>query len=180
MLPAEFMEVAEQSGLIIPMGKWVLQTACMQAQAWNDAAGRPLKMAVNLSPSQLADKNLVQMVQTALHDGGLDPRLLELELTETAALQNISHTIETLQALRNMGISIAVDDSARDTHVMDYIKTLPSNNIKIDRSFIMELSGANCRAGDCFSHEYHGAPSCASTVTAEGVETKNSSDCWHK
>lgn len=170
--PAEFMEVAEQSGLIIPMGEWVLHTACNQAQAWNDAAGRPLRIAVNLSPSQLAHKNLVPLVRAALHNSGLDPRLLELELTETAALQNIDHTIETLQALRNMGISIAVDDFGKGYSSMDYIKTLPSNNVKIDRSFIMELSGANSQSGLAIvsamitmAHQLH------LTVTAEGVET---------
>jgi diguanylate cyclase (GGDEF)-like protein/PAS domain S-box-containing protein len=171
--PAEFMDVAEQSGLIIPMGKWVLQTACMQAQAWNDAAGRPLKMAVNLSPSQLADKNLVQMVQTALHDSGLDPCLLELELTETAALQNIEHTMDILQTLRQMGINIAVDDFGKGYSSLDYIKTLPSNNLKIDRSFIMDLSGANPESGLAIvSAMVTMAHQLRLTVTAEGVETE--------
>lgn len=171
--PAEFMEVAEQSGLIIPMGEWVLQTACKQAQAWNVATGRPLTIAVNLSPSQLADKNLVRLVQTSLHESGLDPCLLELELTETAALQNIEHTIETLQTLRGMGINIAVDDFGKGYSSMDYIKTLPSNNVKIDRSFIMDLSGKNPESGLAIisamitmAHQLH------LTVTAEGVETE--------
>lgn len=171
--PSEFIDIAEQSGLIIPMGEWVLRTACNQAQAWNDATGRPLRIAVNLSPSQLADKNLVPLVQAALHDSGLDPCLLELELTETAALQNIEHTIEILQALRRMGINIAVDDFGKGYSSLDYIKTLPSNNVKIDRSFIMDLSGANLEPGLAIvsamitmAHQLH------LTVTAEGVETE--------
>jgi diguanylate cyclase (GGDEF)-like protein/PAS domain S-box-containing protein len=171
--PAEFMDVAELSGLIIPMGEWVLQTACKQAQAWNVATGRPLKIAVNLSPSQLADKNLVTLVQTALHESGLDPCLLELELTETAALQNIEHTIETLRALRKMGINIAVDDFGKGYSSLDYIKTLPSNNVKIDRSFIMDISGANPEPGLAIvSAMITMAHQLRLTVTAEGVETK--------
>lgn len=171
--PSDFMDVAEQSGLIIPMGEWVLRTACTQAQAWKDAAGRPLKIAVNLSPSQLTDKNLVALVQAALHDSGLDPCLLELELTETAALQNIEHTIETLQALRKMGINIAVDDFGKGYSSLDYIKTLPSNNVKIDRSFIMDLSGTNTEAGLAIvSAMITMAHQLRLTVTAEGVETE--------
>jgi diguanylate cyclase (GGDEF)-like protein/PAS domain S-box-containing protein len=173
LAPVEFMDVAEQSGLIIQIGEWVLRTACAQAQVWNKMVGRPLKMAINLSPSQLNDKNLVARVKAALDENGLSPHCLELELTESTALQNIDYTIEILQALQGMGVSIAVDDFGKGYSSMDYIKNLPSNTLKIDRSFIADISksGSDSEvaivlAMVTMAHQLH------LKVTAEGVETE--------
>ena len=164
------MVVAEQSGLIIPIGVWVLQTACAQAHAWNKAGEEPLKMAINLSALQLNDKNLIGNVQSALKESGLAPQYLELELTETAALQNIEHTIDILQTLRQMGVNIAIDDFGKGYSSLDYIKNLPSNILKIDRSFIKDISESDLAivlAMVTLGHQLH------LKVTAEGVETEN-------
>jgi len=173
LAPVEFMDVAEQSGLIIQIGEWVLRTACAQARAWNNAVGKPLKMAINLSPSQLNDKNLVALVKATLEESGLPAHCLEVELTESTALQNIEHTIEILQALQQMGVSIAVDDFGKGYSSLDYIKNLPSNTLKIDRSFITDLSKSGSEsevaivsAMVTMAHQLH------LKVTAEGVETE--------
>ena len=173
LAPVEFMDVAEQSGLIVQIGEWVLRTACAQAQAWNKALERPLKMAINLSPSQLNDKNLVARVKATLEESGLPAECLELELTESTALQNIEYTIEILQALQQMGVSIAVDDFGKGYSSMDYIKNLPSNILKIDRSFITDISKSGSEsevaivlAMVTMAHQLH------LKVTAEGVETE--------
>lgn len=170
LAPAEFMGVAELSGLIIPMGEWALHTACAEARNWNQAAGRPIKVSVNLSPCQLTDRNLIEIVRNVLDESGLEPRCLELELTETAALENFEHTIAILQTLRQMGVSIAVDDFGKGYSSLDYIKKLPSNTLKIDRSFIKDLSGGGSESAIVMAmvtmaHQLN------LTVTAEGVET---------
>lgn len=173
LAPIEFLEVAEQSGLIIQIGEWVLRTACIQAQTWNEARERPLQMAVNLSASQLNDKNLIALVKSVLDESGLAPHCLELELTETTALQNIDYTIKVLQTLRQMGVNIAVDDFGKGYSSLDYIKNLPSNTLKIDRLFISDLSGSGSESESAIvlamvtmAHQLH------LKVTAEGVETE--------
>ena len=173
LAPIEFLEVAEQSGLIIQIGEWVLRTACIQAQTWNEAKERPLQMAVNLSASQLNDKNLIALVKSVLEESGLAPHCLELELTETTALQNIEYTIKVLQTLRQMGVNIAVDDFGKGYSSLDYIKNLPSNTLKIDRLFISDLSGSGSESESAIvlamvtmAHQLH------LKVTAEGVETE--------
>lgn len=173
LAPIEFLEVAEQSGLIIQIGEWVLRTACIQAQTWNEAKERPLQMAVNLSASQLNDKNLIALVKSVLDESGLAPHCLELELTETTALQNIEYTIKVLQTLRQMGVNIAVDDFGKGYSSLDYIKNLPSNTLKIDRLFISDLSGSGSESESAIvlamvtmAHQLH------LKVTAEGVETE--------
>ena len=173
LAPIEFLEVAEQSGLIIQIGEWVLRTACIQAQTWNEARERPLQMAVNLSASQLNDKNLIALVKSVLEESGLAPHCLELELTETTALQNIEYTIKVLQTLRQMGVNIAVDDFGKGYSSLDYIKNLPSNTLKIDRLFISDLSGFGSESESAIvlamvtmAHQLH------LKVTAEGVETE--------
>lgn len=170
LLPAEFISVAEQSGLIISMDGWVLNTACLQAQEWNKVGGQALKMAVNLSSLQLNNKNLVQKVRSALNNSGLAPQLLELELTETTALQNIEDTIVVMKSLRDLGVSIAIDDFGKGYSSLDYIKNLPSNTLKIDRSFINDISDSNSAvvlAMITLGHQMH------LKVIAEGVETEN-------
>lgn len=138
--PAEFIQVAEQSSLIVPIGEWVLRAACKQAQEWIHTRGKPFRIAVNLSASQLNHKNLLPTVKSALRESGLSPENLELELTESVALLNFDQTIQTLQSLRQMGVSIAVDDFGKGYSSLDYIKNLPSNTLKIDRSFIENLT----------------------------------------
>ena len=175
LAPAEFIQVAEQSSLIVPIGEWVLRTACLQAQAWIQRCRRPFRIAVNLSASQLNHKNLLPTVRSALAESGLAPENLELELTESVAIHNLDQSIQILHTLRQMGISIAVDDFGKGYSSLDYIQNLPSNTLKIDRSFIKNLanSGSASKAESAIvlamitmAHQL------CLKVIAEGVETE--------
>lgn len=174
--PGDFMRVAEQSGLIVPIGEWVLQTACMQAQRWNGTSRNRLRIAVNLSASQLNHKNLIEKVRSALQESGLEPGNLELELTESVALHNLDQTVEILRTLRQMGVNIAIDDFGKGYSSLDYIKNLPSNTLKIDGSFIKNLSTAGSDSSSesaivlamiTMGHQLR------LQVIAEGVETED-------
>lgn len=170
LAPSEFMEVAEQSGLIVPMGEWVLRSACAQLRAWNEALKTTLKVAINLSPSQLTSPDLIRCVQAVLEETGLAPACLELELTETAALQDLERTSALLQTLREMGVQIAVDDFGKGYSSMDYIKHLPGTALKIDRSFVEDLTESGSESAIVLAmvtmaHQLN------LSVTAEGIET---------
>jgi EAL domain-containing protein (putative c-di-GMP-specific phosphodiesterase class I) len=133
--PAEFIQVAEESGLILPLGEWVLQTACIQTKIWNDA-GHDLWVAVNLSTRQFQDPNLVSKVIEVLRDTGLEPTRLELEITESAAMLNPQASIEILGRLKAMGVHIAIDDFGTGYSSLSYLKRIPADKIKIDKSFV--------------------------------------------
>ncbi len=133
--PAEFIHVAEESGLILPLGEWVLHTACTQIKAWNNA-GYNLWVAVNLSTRQFQDPNLVSKVIEVLRSTELEPTLLELEITESAAMLNPQASIEILGRLKAMGVHIAIDDFGTGYSSLSYLKRIPADKIKIDKSFV--------------------------------------------
>lgn len=133
--PVEFIGIAEDSGLILPLGEWVLKTACAQAQSWV-VAGHDLWIAVNLSTKQFQDPHLLQKIEIALHDSGLDRYRLELEITESAAMLNPEATIRVLGQLKAMGVHIAIDDFGTGYSSLGYLKRIPADKIKIDRSFV--------------------------------------------
>ncbi len=168
LLPDEFIYVAEESGLIVPMGEWVLQTACVQAKKWHTLTGKPLKMSVNLSAVQFNDQHLVQIVRSALDASGLDPALLELELTESVAMRNVEKASNIMMELRDMGVFLSIDDFGSGYSSLDHIRNIPTNTIKIDRSFINEINqsdSAIVAAIITMAHQLH------LNVVAEGVET---------
>jgi EAL domain-containing protein (putative c-di-GMP-specific phosphodiesterase class I) len=133
--PADFIPIAEEIGLIIPIGEWVLEQACREAMQW-----RPeIKVAVNLSPIQFRDARLVEAVKAALESSGLDPRRLELEITESVLLEATAANLETLGRLQAMGISISLDDFGIGYSSMSYLRAFHFDKIKIDRSFVAEL-----------------------------------------
>lgn len=170
LLPGEFIRVAEESGLIVPLGEWILQTACQQAATWQKAGEQPLKIAVNLSAVQFDDRNLAQTVRAALHASGLDPTLLDLELTESVAMRDLEKTLEVLAEIRGMGVSISIDDFGSGYSSLDHIRYLPTNTLKIDRSFIKEIrqdDAAIVSAIITMAHQLQ------LKVIAEGVETEN-------
>jgi diguanylate cyclase (GGDEF)-like protein/PAS domain S-box-containing protein len=170
LLPGEFIHVAEESGLIVPLGEWVLRTACTQAQAWYQLTHIPLKMAVNLSALQFNDRRLVQIVRSALEESGFDPSYLDLELTESVAMQNLEKTLEILKVFQEMGVSISIDDFGSGYSSLDHIRYLPTNTLKIDRSFIKEIKqedSAIVAAIITMAHQLQ------LKVIAEGVETEN-------
>lgn len=133
--PGEFIQVAEESGLILPLGEWVLHTACAQSKAWNDA-GHDIWVAVNLSTRQFQDPNLVSKVIEVLRKTGLEPGQLELEITESAAMLDPQASIGILGRLKMMGVQIAIDDFGSGYSSLSYLKRIPAHKIKIDKSFV--------------------------------------------
>jgi len=140
--PGEFIAVAEQSGLIIPIGEWVLNEACRQAMKWRAAALPDLVMAVNLSVGQFRRGNVPEAVAAALRRSGLPPSALELELTESVFLHDTETALETLRALKRIGVKLSIDDFGTGYSSLAYVKRLAVDKLKIDRSFIAELPGS--------------------------------------
>jgi diguanylate cyclase (GGDEF)-like protein/PAS domain S-box-containing protein len=169
--PGEFIPVAEETGLIIPLGEWVLKTACKEAVSWPD----PMKVAVNLSGVQLNNRNLLSLVNAAIEESGMPPSKLQLEITESVLLQNTFSTLETLHKLRSMGVQIALDDFGTGYSSLSYLRSFPFDKIKIDRSFIQDL--ANGAEPLAIVHAVAGlANRLNMTSTAEGVETQQQLD----
>jgi diguanylate cyclase (GGDEF)-like protein/PAS domain S-box-containing protein len=164
--PAEFIPVAEEIGLIVPLGEWVLRKACMDAAAWPDG----IKIAVNLSPIQVTNQNLVPVVISALAAAGLPARRLEVEITESVLMHNTEKNMATLHRLRELGIGISMDDFGTGYSSLSYLRKFPFDKIKIDRSFISGLPHDN----DSIAIVLAVAGLAANlnmTATAEGVET---------
>ncbi|MBF2049941.1 MAG: EAL domain-containing protein [Elainella sp. C42_A2020_010] len=138
--PAKFIPLAEENGLIVPIGEWVLRTACAQTCAWQAAGLPPVRIAVNLSARQLRQPNLVEMVAQVLSDTGLAPRYLELEITETTVMKNVELTKTILCELHRMGVSMAMDDFGTGYSSLGYLKKFPFNTLKIDQSFVRDLT----------------------------------------
>ncbi|HXI06952.1 MAG: putative bifunctional diguanylate cyclase/phosphodiesterase [Bradyrhizobium sp.] len=166
--PAEFIPVAEDIGLIVALGEWVLREACTEAASWPS----DVKVAVNLSPVQFRSRNLVQAVVSALAHSGLSPRRLELEITETVFLAETEANIAILHQLRELGVSISMDDFGTGYSSLSYLRSFPFDKIKIDRSFVKDLA----KRSDCLAivRAISGlGRSLNITTTAEGVETKD-------
>ena len=169
--PADFIPLAEETGLIVPLGEWVLNTACEEAVNWPSH----VKVAVNLSPAQLTNRNLVSVVKKALADSGMDARRLQLEITETVLLQNTFATLARLHELRKLGAQIALDDFGTGYSSLSYLRSFPFDKIKIDQSFIQDMSnGAEPLA---IVNAVAGLAKCLNMIsTAEGVETQQQMD----
>jgi diguanylate cyclase (GGDEF)-like protein len=170
--PGDFIPAAEQSGLIVPLGTWILRTACLQTAAWHaehpDRA--PIWVSVNLSPRQLLDRTLVQTVAEALHDAGLESSSLCLEVTEGSVITDFDATVPTLHALRGLGVSLALDDFGTGYSSLSYLKQLPVNSVKIDRSFVSDL-GQVTQNAQIVHAIIELAHALGISVTAEGAET---------
>jgi diguanylate cyclase (GGDEF)-like protein/PAS domain S-box-containing protein len=138
--PAKFVPLAEENGLIVPIGEWVLRTACAQTCAWQAQGLPPLRIAVNLSARQIRQPNLVKMVAKVLRETGLSPRYLELEITETTVMKNVELTKMILCELHQMGVSMAMDDFGTGYSSLGYLKKFPFNTLKIDQSFVRDLT----------------------------------------
>ena len=137
--PLHFIPLAEETGLIIPIGEWVLYHACRQARLWRDAGHAGLRVAVNLSDREFKKKNLIETVKHILKDTGLEADLLELELTEGIIMRNVDTTIDTLHELKAMGVQLSIDDFGTGYSSLSYLKRLPLDALKVDRSFVKDI-----------------------------------------
>src|SRR6185369_13127270 len=136
--PSEFIPLAEDTGLIVPIGEWVLRTACLQGRRWRDQGFAPVPIAVNISARQFHDQDLAQTVIGIVEETGLSPRYLELELTESSIMQDAEFAARMLSRLKHMGISISIDDFGTGFSSLASLKRLPIDALKIDQSFVRE------------------------------------------
>jgi diguanylate cyclase (GGDEF)-like protein/PAS domain S-box-containing protein len=170
VLPGRFIHIAEDSGLIVPIGEWVIHQACRQAEAWRKAGLPPLLVAVNLSAVQIRRGSVEHSVRHALQQSGLDPALLELELTETILIQNVEQVLASIKRLKQLGIKLSIDDFGTGYSSLSYLKRFDIDKLKIDQSFIRDLAidpddAAIVRAIIQMAHSLN------LKALAEGVET---------
>jgi diguanylate cyclase (GGDEF)-like protein/PAS domain S-box-containing protein len=168
--PKRFIALAEETGLIVPIGKWVLQTACAQNMAWQAAGLPPIVVSVNVSPRQFRQETLVQTVAEALQSSGLEPRYLELEVTESMVMHDAPQLVTMLDELKQLGVKISVDDFGTGYSSLSYLKRFPVDRLKVDRSFVEHMTTAAddatiVRAIIALGHNL------GLKVVAEGVET---------
>ncbi|KJC44032.1 diguanylate cyclase [Bradyrhizobium sp. LTSP885] len=165
--PVKFIPLAEETGLIVPLGEWILRTACMEAAKWPD----DLKIAINLSPAQFKSPELVPVVIHALASAGVAPQRLELEVTETAIMHDSTAVFRALGQLHDLGVRIALDDFGTGYSSLSFLQRFPFDKVKIDRSFVHELAGPADEARRIARAVVRFAVSLGKTTTAEGVET---------
>ncbi|MED4461030.1 sensor domain-containing protein [Metabacillus fastidiosus] len=168
--PTEFIPIAEESGLIIPIGEWVLKTACRQNKLWQDSGYVPINMSINLSARQFQQNNLIPVIKETLEETQLDSKYLNLEITETMAMININQSVTKLKQLKELGVSLSLDDFGTGYSSLNYLKKFPLDVLKIDKSFIHDIisdeqSTAIVKAIISVSKSLN------LTVIAEGVET---------
>ena len=171
--PEEFIPLAEETQLIVPIGAWVLRTACRQMKAWHDAGHRGLRVAVNLSPRQFEDRELIATVERVLAETGLAPQFLDLEITESTAMQNADLTLAILNGLKEMGIRISIDDFGTGYSSLSYLKRFPIDTVKIDQDFVRDLTTDDAAI---ISAVISMARALNLRVIAEGVETEEQLD----
>jgi diguanylate cyclase (GGDEF)-like protein len=177
--PNEFIPLAEETGLIIPIGEWVLRTACTQSKAWQKAGLNSIRMTVNVSAVQFKQQNFVETVSKVLNDTGLAPECLQLELTESTIMKDSENTIRKLHALQAMGIQVAIDDFGTGYSSLNYLKRFPLSTLKIDYSFVKDLVTSSVdqsivNAIVSLANNFN------LKVIAEGVETKKQLTFLHE
>jgi EAL domain-containing protein (putative c-di-GMP-specific phosphodiesterase class I) len=168
--PAKFIPLAEETGLILPLGDWVLREACRQATSWH-RDGHPLSVSVNLSAKQFVQTDLVENIASVLRSNGLRPEWLEIELTESTIIENAAAAVRMLNSMKDLGVTVSVDDFGTGYSSLSYLRRFPVDRLKIDRSFIMQMEKdprdqAVVRAIIDLAHAL------GLKVTAEGVETR--------
>ena len=168
--PADFIPAAEETGLIIPIGEWILRTACAQAKSWRERGLPPLTVAVNISARQFIQPDFTELVARIIRESGIEPQWIELEITESVAIQSIDTTVATLARLKSLGIKLAIDDFGTGYSSLSYLKRFPVDKLKVDQSFVRNLTrdandAAIARAVIQLGHSLN------LKVIAEGVET---------
>jgi EAL domain-containing protein (putative c-di-GMP-specific phosphodiesterase class I) len=167
----EFIPLAEESGVITEIGRWVLRQALHQAAEWSASTGTPLRMAVNLSPRQLMDDDVTVDVRAALTESGFPAAQLTLEVTEGVLVQDVERVVAQLEALRALGVAIAIDDFGTGFSGLSYLRRLPADILKIDRSFVSDLAVGSSSA-TLIASILELARTLGLAVVAEGVETE--------
>jgi len=170
LLPAQFIPVAEESGLIVPIGRWVLREACRQARAWQSANVPLTRVAINVSMVELRETNFAEAMLAVLTEMGMEPRNLEIELTETALMRDSKSTAVVLRAVKSIGVQLALDDFGTGYSSFSHLKDFSIDTLKIDQSFVHEL-GTDCVDGSIVSAMISMGESLHMSVVAEGVET---------
>ena len=170
LLPSEFIPVAEDCGLILPIGRWALREACRQAQAWQQAGLRPITVAVNTSAIEFRDPGFLENVRATLHETGLAPGCLELELTESVLMRDAEATNRMLHTLADLGVKLTVDDFGTGYSSLSYLRQFPIDTLKIDQSFVQQMTSNPGDAG-LVSAVINMGKSLNHRVIAEGVET---------
>jgi EAL domain-containing protein (putative c-di-GMP-specific phosphodiesterase class I) len=179
VMPDAFITIAEETGLIVPIGEWVLRTACAQQVAWRQAGLCDLRIAVNLSARQFRQPGLDAMVARVLAETGCPAGRLELEITESVLMERPDSAAHTLQRLSDMGVQLAIDDFGTGYSSLSYLKRFPINALKIDRSFVRDIAAARVAGNDdgaIAAAVIALAHSMGLTVVAEGVETEQQRD----
>lgn len=177
--PGLFISASEKSGLIVDIGQWVLQTACLQMQTWREAGAPPLTLAVNLSPVQFRRGDVEAVIERALAQSGLDPRQLELEVTESTLVQDTANFMQTLQRIKAMGIRLSIDDFGTGYSNLSYLQRFAVDKLKIDQSFVRRLLNGEKDVA-MVSAIIQLAKSLNLTVTAEGVEDVETRDALQR
>ncbi len=171
LTPDEFIGVAEDTGSIIDLGAWVIEEACKASRAFNEISSRPIQVAINISPRQFRDPNLITTVRRSLRESKIDPENIEIEITETMLMQDVAAAETTVMRLSEIGVNLAIDDFGTGYSSLNYLKRFPINTVKVDRSFVMDIPSntddmAITRAVIAMAHQLK------MEVVAEGVETK--------
>ena len=174
LLPAQFVSIAEDCGLILPIGRWVLREACLQARSWQQAGLPPIIVAVNISALEFRNKDFIENIRAVIEETGLEPRYLELELTESVLMQDAASTDSMLHALANFGVKLAIDDFGTGYSSLSYLKLFPINTLKIDQSFVNQMC-SNLDDAAIVSAVTSMGKSLKLCVIAEGVESSEQS-----
>jgi predicted signal transduction protein with EAL and GGDEF domain len=175
IFPKDFIFVAEELGLIVPIGEWVFRTACKQIRQWADDGLVPVTVSINISPRQFMSRKLVSTLLQIVRETGADPHHIELEITETMIMRNVEQSIETLSRLRSVGMHVAVDDFGVGYSSLSQLKRLPASSMKIDRSFIMNVPD-DASSGSITEAIIAMAKRLKLRCIAEGVETHEQLD----
>jgi EAL domain-containing protein (putative c-di-GMP-specific phosphodiesterase class I) len=174
--PADFIPVAEDTGLIIELGNWITRQACLQAMAWQKSMPVPITVSVNVSSKQISQPNFVPDLVNILHETGIDTALIEIELTESVAMNNAQENIEKLLAIKALGIKLSIDDFGTGYSSLSYLKKFPIDTLKIDRSFVVDLSMKEEEEA-IVSAIFAMAFALKLDVVVEGIETLAQLDC---
>jgi EAL domain-containing protein (putative c-di-GMP-specific phosphodiesterase class I) len=170
LLPGDFLNLAEELELISPIGEWVLRAACSQVKAWHEAGYRHLRVAVNTSTHQFREQELLELVPKVLAEVGLEPQFLELEVAEQTAIKDVDLTIRTLVELSQLGVNVSIDDFGRGSSSLGDLACIPTDTLKIDRSFTQDVF-ENPERASTVSTIIALAHTCNLNVVAKGVET---------